>query len=407
MLADLWQIQKMAIGPATAKYNSLQNDAVRITIEETVEGWDTKALAMVRSGTPRWNGTVWSSAWAVGYQWIKTGLVQPIDSYVKASNIPWASKLRDLYIAPNIYEYSLFEGKQYFIPVFAYTSVVGYRTDMLQEVGYDTVPATWDEFTQMMHKIKAKFSGDQVVPLAYVPTWWRTPGPVHATFHEKPYDEQGVSQILSPEWFDAVDMMRGWFKDGLTSLDVAANPSQYWERGKSALMISSHSVVKQAQNIWGREKVYGANMPMPGKGMNSRTWSIVDGAFLFDKAEYPQEAVDFMLTMYGPEGEVADIWWKGMVNYEGAPHIQSTIDRLLPADTPQHTKWVRDSYDMIPHSTFAPMNGTHFILNTKITPWLERVYRGDAEIKPAMENAKKEIDDEIAKMKSSVDQQAR
>lgn len=403
VLADLWEIQKMSIGAAVTKYNTLASEKqVRINIEETVDGWDTKALAMVRQGQPRWNGHIWSSAWMVGYQWIKTGLVQPIDAYVKASPVSWASKLRDLYISPNIYDYATYEGKLYFIPVFAYTSVVGYRADMLAEAGYDSVPTTWDEFTLMMHKVKEKFAKDEVVPLAYIPTWWRTPGPVHATFHDKPYDEEGITNILTPEWFDAVDMMRGWFKDGLTTLDAAANASAYWERGKSALSISAHSVVKQAQNIWGRDNVLGANMPVPKQGIPSRTWSIVDGAFVLDKAQYPQDTVDFFLTMYGPEGDVADIWWKGMIAYEGAPHYQSTIDRILPADSPKYTKWIRDSYDMLPNSTFAPMNGTHAILNSKITPWLERVYRGESEIKPAMESAKKEIDAEVAKMRKSI-----
>jgi ABC-type glycerol-3-phosphate transport system substrate-binding protein len=390
LLADLWEIQKLTPAAAVAVYNTQNQGKVKVTLQETVEGWDTKALEMVRQGTIPWNGHIYDSTWIDLWKFYKTGLIQPLDDYIKGSSVPWVKdfgQIADKYWAPNIWTSGMIAGKQYQIPVNAYTTVIGYYGDMLKQVDYDAPPDTWDDFTAMAQKIKTKFADKKVVPIAFSIDWERTPGSVFATFTDKPYDDQGMTRINSPEMADAMNLMRGWVKDGLVSVEMLGDKSpsyEYWQRQRSALSIDAQDWVKAAQRIWGERAAQGTNMPVPKKGMPSRTWVTVDGAVLFNKAPHPQETTDFLLSMLGPEGPAAEAWFQGEVAYEGAPEFPAIFDKLVKEGDPNF--WVRKTFDMLKNSTPAPLNGSQGIMLFNSKPFVEKILKGEVPVQQGLKD---------------------
>ena len=125
---------EMGMAAATDLYNEQLAEAAadhRIVMEETPDGWETKAMAMIREQNIRWSASGYSQ---FDEQWrhIKQGLAQPIDDLLQSSQVPWAQDHQNSFIYPNIYETTRFEGKTYFIPMKLNIFMAGYRQDYLE-----------------------------------------------------------------------------------------------------------------------------------------------------------------------------------------------------------------------------------------------------------------------------------
>jgi ABC-type glycerol-3-phosphate transport system substrate-binding protein len=381
---------------ATELYN--KSAGTEITVEETAQGWDTKVLAQIRDQNLRWSGHGYA-AFFDSYKYIKAGLVEPLDDYLKASKVGWAMKQKESYFTPRIYEALLFEGKQYYIPMKANVHLAGWRQDYLEQAGYETLPKTWDEIDQMLPKMKSALEKDEVIPFAIQRELFRAVGTTFTTFIENPVDDQGVLKFESPEFIAVIEMFQKWIQAGLARFDVTGDSYDAWQKGKFALSLGSHSWVRTGRQVWA-DKVKGGRPPKANADAPDRTWVHIDSAFVFPGAPNPQEAVDWALSILGPEGAPAERWWTGVVTFSGQPVFQSMIDKALKNN--QQLSEVADIMGVVPNSYIIniPVAGNYALMEAKMLPHLDRCFKGEVTAKEAMAATRKDFDAELAKQKA-------
>jgi ABC-type glycerol-3-phosphate transport system substrate-binding protein len=382
----------------------LHNDAIKATgteiiLEETAQGWDTKVLAQIKDKQLRWSGHGYA-AFFDSHKYIKAGLVEPIDDYLKASKIPWASKQREMYFNPRIYDALLWEGKQYYIPMKANVHLAGFRQDYIEKAGYPTLPKTWEETEKMLVKMKEVLAKDEVIPVAIQRDLFRTIGTTFTSFIENPIDDQGNLKFESPEWIAVLEMYKKWSDQGIAIWDVGNTSTDAWQKGKHALNFTSHSWVRLGRQAQGNEKVKGSRLPKANASAPDRTWVHVDSGFIFPGATNPQATVDWLLTILGPEGAPAEAWWKGVTTFSGQPPTQGMIDKVLKPN-PLLSE-VYDIMQVVPNSMVVNLTtaGSFLLMQTKMLPYLDRFFKGELSAKEAMSATRKEFDAEVAKLKA-------
>ena len=90
--------------------------------------------------------------------------------------------------------------------------------------------------------------------------------------------------------------------------------------GEDASSVRSTASLRAAafRKSWGRSRSPSASRPTvpcsssAGRRAAGPTWSHIDGAGVFPGAPEGQAALDWMLSIYGPEGEPAETWWKNV-----------------------------------------------------------------------------------------------
>lgn len=381
---------------ATVRFNQERADLGNVTLEETAQGWDTKVLAQIKEKNLRWSGHGYA-AFFDSFKYIKAGLVAPLDDYLKTSKVGWGAKQKESYFTSRIYDALQFQGKQYFIPMKANVHLVGYREDYLQAAGYDKFPATWDEVEKMMRKMKTALSKEEIIPLGISRDIFRTIGTMFTTFIEKPFDDQGVLKFDSQEWFMLMELLKKWKDDGLARLDPHGDSMDVWQKGKFAFSLGSHSLVRIGRQVWGTAKVKGANPAQANAGAPPRTWIHIDSGFVFPGAPNSQLATDWLLSILGPEGTIAERWWRGVTTFSGQPVHQNWIDKVLKDN--KDLSEVYDVLKLVPNSQIIslPVAGAYAITEAKMWPHLDRFFKGETGIKEAMSATRKEVDEEVAK----------
>jgi ABC-type glycerol-3-phosphate transport system substrate-binding protein len=384
--------------PATAVFNDAQQGKVFVKAEKAPEGWDTKVRQQVRDKQVIWNSYAVDSFFNL-YQRIKTGMVQPLDDYIKSSSVPYAKDFKDKYFSPNIYESGVFDGKFYIMPTKLNMAIVPYNVQMVQGVGYEKPPETWDEMRAMLHKIKEKYSKDDVLACSINADLWRAVGGIYCSLTDTPYTKEGMVDLDSKEWLDAMDLMKGLFTDKLAEPKLFNSPDEIttWQKGKIAVVWNYPSWLLLGQQAWGRNNYTAVNMTKKSKGDKNRTWMHVDGTYMFANVEHPQETVDWMLSLLGPEGEASDTFARGTITRSGSPMYKSHIEGKIVKDNPE-VPWLYNTYQMAPASTTAPLSPLHFLVDAKGKKFLPAYFRGEADAKSTIAKIKEEVNAEKDKM---------
>ena len=120
-----------------------------VTIEITVlenEAFKSKLTTVMQSGDPpdifqTWGGGVLS-------EYAKAGLVRDITKDVKGT--AWGNSM-----APGVWEVYITDGKVYAVPNDAGGITFWYNKDLLSKVGYSSFPTDWDDFIDLVKKLKA------------------------------------------------------------------------------------------------------------------------------------------------------------------------------------------------------------------------------------------------------------
>lgn len=388
--------------PATAIFNEQNQGRAFVKAEVAPEGWVTKALQMVRDKQVIWEAYAVDSFFNL-YQRIKTGMAQPLDPYIKASAIPWAKDFKDKYIAPVVYDSGVYEGKFYMMPTKLNMAITPYNVNMVKGVGYETIPETWDEVRVMLRKIQDKYGKEDVWACHVDLDLWRTVGGIYCSLtNDKPYDEEGMVKLDSPEWSDALDLMKSFYTDKLANPAFLGSPDGQttWQKGKIAVIWNYPSWLHLAQTAWGSQTYDAANMSRPKKGGPNRTWVHVDGTYLIANAPHPQETTDWMLTMLGPEGPASDAYTRGMISRSGSPMYKSHIESPIVKGNAEYP-WLYGTYKMMEQSFTAPLSPLHFLVDAKGKKYLPPYFKGEISAKEAIAKMKDEIQKDKSKMLSA------
>jgi hypothetical protein len=383
---------------ATDVYNHSPVGGKAITLEDGPAGWDAKVLPQVRDKNVRWSGHGYVPFFDQ-FKHIRAGLFTPLDDLLKTSKVPWAQKQKDVYFAPRVYDSLLLEGKQYFIPMKLNVHVAGWRSDYLKSAGYDTLPKTWDEVDKMLPKIKS--ANADVIPFSIQRDLYRALGTTYSTFVDKPLDEQGVFRMDTSEWSDMLTMFKKWIDAGLARFETNDDAVNAWQKGKYALSLSSHSWVRLGRQVWGKDKVAGGIPPQANANAPARTWSHVDGAGVFPSAPDGQAALDWVLSIYGPEGAPAETWWKGVLTFSGQPVFQSIIDKFVKPNS--DITEVGEVLTILPNSQTVslPQASGYIVSQLKLPEYLDKIFSGELSVKEGSSKARDDIMAELAKQKSA------
>ncbi len=127
-----------------------------VTIEITVlenEAFKSKLTTVMQSGDPpdifqTWGGGVLA-------EYAKAGLVRDITKEVKGT--AWGDSM-----APGVWEVYSTDGKVYAVPNDAGGITFWYNKDLLAKVGYTSFPTDWDDFINLVKKLKAA----GIIPIA-------------------------------------------------------------------------------------------------------------------------------------------------------------------------------------------------------------------------------------------------
>lgn len=384
---------------ATEIYNGANPDSAQIVLEPTPAGWESKVLPQIQDGNVRWSGSGYIPYFDQ-FKTIRSGIAAPLDELLAASAIPWAQEQESLYFTPRIYEGLQLDGVQYYLPMKVNVHMAGWRQDYLEAAGYETMPATWDEVNEMLPKIKEATAADEVIPFSIARDLWRAVGTTSSTFMAEPLDEQGVFKIESPEWMDMIGMFKSWIDAGLARFDTQDVAVDAWQKGQYAMSLGSHSWVRLGRQVWGPELVKGGVPPQANASEPKRTWAHIDSACVFNEAPHAQEAADWALSIYGPEGQPAETWWNGTLQFSGSPVYQSFIDTLVTPN--REIAEIGEVLALLPDShinTVAQANG--FNTCQLIMPeYLDRYFSGELSAEEAMAQLRTAIDDELAQQEA-------
>ena len=384
---------------ATEIYNAANPDQPRIVLEPQPVGWESKVLPQMQDNNLRWSGSGYIPYFDQ-YKTIRSGLAAPLEEYLAASDIPWADQQQDIYFTPRIYEGLLLDGVQYYLPMKVNVHMAGWRQDYLEAAGYETMPATWDEVDEMLPKIKEAMAAEEVMPFSIARDLWRAVGTTAATFQAEPLDEQGVFKIESPEWQAMIELFKKWIDAGLARFDVQDVAVDAWQKGGIAMSLGSHSWVRLGRQVWGPELVKGGVPPQANPDEPARTWAHIDSACVFNNAPNPQAATDWALSIYGPEGEPAETWWNGTLQFSGSPVYQGMIDTLVAPNT--EIAEVGEVLALLPDShinTVAQANG-FLVCQTHIPPALDAYFGGQVTLEEMTTQLRAAIDADLAEQQS-------
>jgi maltose-binding protein MalE len=384
--------------PASTLYNAENQGKVFVRVETAPDGWETKIIQMVKEKNILWNGYGYDSYFSV-YQRAKAGVLMPLDDLVKSSSVPWARTFGSTFFIPQVADAHKFEGKIWQIPAKIDVVYSLFNVKMLQEVGYAAFPETWDEVRVMLRKVKEKFGPDDVIPMAVNLDSWRAFGGIYCTFTGKPYNEDGHMDVQSKEYGMALELMKSFYDDKLANPALLNSPDEMgtWQKGKMAVQFNSTSWLVAAHTAWGKPAYAATNLPRPNKGDPPRTKTYIAGSAVFQHAANPQETLDFLLTVHGPEGPVAEAFMKGQINRSGAPFHKTWIEHPVVKENKDHPH-LYPGYKMIENSTPAPVSPLHLVLDAAQKKLVPPYFKGEASLAETV----KKIHDQVQADKSKL-----
>jgi len=356
---------------------------------------------MIRDKNLIWGGQVAITASTLP-RYIFTKMIQPIGDYVAASNVLTdAEAWYDDWVDP-CYVQQAMTGEIWGIPMNLECGLLSYRVDYLKGAGWDKPPETWEEVLECGMAVLQKYGGENVVPMGVaLKNFVNAQQGIMHSFQEDIYrEEDGLVDVTGPGMKKMLEMYDTWYEAGITPKPFYAEVGSLWEKGKLAMYMHKSSRVPWAQAIWGKEAIGGAAMPRP-KDLSApgRTswWSYF--VPLFTDAPYPQETIDFYLTIFNPDN---DVWNKGLLGYGHLIPFKSPWERVVDPDGP--LGYLYDAKDQVVNSQAPRLDNLGGITQDMLVPWLEKYLERPQKyaIEEAMEAALKDIRTEAEKQRVTI-----
>ena len=229
----------------------------------------------------------------------------PLDSLVRASDVVNRSDYFD-----GIWETNVVGTSTYGIPWYVDTRLLFYRSDMLREAGYESMPGTWSEWLETMQKIKEIVGVDRYAIL--LPTdEWQHPVMFGLQKGATLLTEDGLhADFSSPEFREAFEFYVSLYEIGvapMVSRTQVSNVYQEFARGYMSMYITGpwnigefgRHVPAEVADDW-------MTAPMPGPTGDSTGVSLAGGAsmVIFERSEKKDAAWKFVEFMSRPEQQI-------------------------------------------------------------------------------------------------------
>lgn len=382
-----------AVDKAAEAWNK-EHDS-KITLDEPAAGDPSQKIqAAQAAGDLIWDGyAVMVVPWDTA-QWVKRGLIQPLDNLINTSKIPDAPKVVPG-IIPSILESTKFEGKQYAIPGNVGSVALAWMTEPLKKAGVTNVPETWDEIYDATKKLKATIPDitpfdSAASPLCdlYAMLWGAT---------DNPFNQDGLVDITGDTAIEALKWQQKMVAEGLMP-GVHKESFGNWLKGGTAIISSYDVAGTMAQQTFGKEKASTGINFFKEKGKHyAGTPFWINSMVVLNKAKNPQGMMDFYLWWLGPSNKASG---KQIAEVAAKPCYQYTYDEFVKGK-PDY-EWELQGIELVRNSKPFPAGANNNIEQTKTGPWIEKVLDPNQKMDPkqAMDSALKEIKVEIAKQRS-------
>jgi ABC-type glycerol-3-phosphate transport system substrate-binding protein len=384
-------INAYAADVAVEEWNA--NFPSQVIMDEPAGDVATKVQAAQAAGDLVWDGfSVMEGPWAT-MEWVERGLIQPLDDYVDASQIPNADKL-----VPGIVEtirtVASYEDKLYGIPGNVGSVGLAWMTEPLEEAGIDEQPWTWDEVKEAA--IKVQEGGTGMVPFAtacralcdlYALMWGAT---------DEPIDEDGVVDIRGEASIAAVTWFREMIEEGLFDWTLAFGD---WLKGDVAMIHSFDVAGTMAQQTFGMDAArQGVGIYREPDDLKAGVPFWINMSVLFNQAENASGMVDFFLWWFGPDNEKTG---KQITEVAAKPCYTYTYEQFVEGNPDQ--QWQKEAIDIIAESRWFPVNRAYAIANTHVGPALEKCYDLNQAFEPeqAMQEAYDNIMADLAELREA------
>lgn len=245
---------------------------------------------------------------------VEAGMLLPLDEYGYTEE--------DIGKYTSLIEASIFEDHLYSAPLSYETYVMYYRTDILEEYGFNELPRTWEDVKTMAASITEQSGGevmgfqfkgadDQINALNM--SWLY----MLAEYDGKILDPETKQSIQdSPEGEKALEFMKSFYDEGISTFGTSANTA--FREGVLAMYTFNNSVMiterflgdPELEGKWTVSAMPGKSGYINGHGLSANV-----------ATENPENCVEFMKWCSSPEK--APEWMKA--NFSVPPY---DIDKL-------------------------------------------------------------------------------
>ncbi|GGF34265.1 sugar ABC transporter substrate-binding protein [Halobacillus andaensis] len=270
-----------------------------------------------------------------------------------------------------------YDGQQIGIPWYVESRVLYYREDLLEEVGYDEAPATWDELkdasSQLADRSEDDYGldidqNDQITPFIFA---WQNGYEV-----SEEEAENGDFNFDGEEFVGAIEYYHSFFDEGISQTSEGEDITKAFEKGTKPMFFSGPWMISvlndQAPDIEGQWGT--AVMPEQEKGTSS-----IGGAnfSIFHNTEKVDESLEFLSYINETETQLE---WLEMSNT--LPSRTEAWEDPLLQDDPMYATFGRQLEDAQP----GPQIEEWDQLTQELLDSIERINVGGADVEEEMAN---------------------
>jgi multiple sugar transport system substrate-binding protein len=302
---------------------------------------------------------------------------------------------------PGILATNELHGALYGLPWYVDTRVLFYRTDLLAEVGYDSVPDTWAGLRDAMVRLRAGMGPGQY-PLLMPTNEWPPPLIMGVQAGSSILDEEGRRGEFGGDAFRrGFDFYVSLYRDSLAPVvnsTEVSNLFQEFARGNIAMYITgpwnigefSRRLPEEVQDDWG-------TAPLPG--FDGPGVSIAGGSSLvmFRGTEHPEAAWRLMAFLSRPEQQVRFYELTGDL-----PSVRSAWEAPLLADNTYADAFRTQLERVVPLPKVPEWEN----IATRVFEYGEEVVRGRTDADAALEALDRDVDRLLEKRRWMLDRAA-
>lgn len=328
VLIDSWALGEIPFDQTAREFSDAHDD-IEIKVQSTFEGWDTKVIAQIRSGTLEWSGAGILSTDYHTAKWVRTGLIQPMEEYIAASQQEGADQLLDDMI-PTVKEAGIFEGQLYGIPYSFENCTFNWRTDYFNAIGVTEAPESWDEWLRIALELKKWGADEHIYPTSFVSDMNTTMVGLLCAATDKPYTEEGLVDWLGEPMLEALAFYKKMVvEEELTPPHGFDGWLDAFYSGKVASVHAQSSRGVWGQNAFGTDKMTTSPIvpKAPGVGSGAPYWG--NDMAVLNKAPYPQEVTDYYIYTMGPQNIG---FQKTVIRTGKTPVYNSIYEKVIKSD---------------------------------------------------------------------------
>lgn len=361
VLLSSWAVAEIPFDLAAREFNDA-HPGVRVQIQTTFEGWETKVIAQIRDGTLEWSAAGILTPFLDMTRWVATEMIQPMDDFIAASEEPGAAELLTDML-PVVKADSSYEGKFYSVPYSFENITFNWRVDYFNAVGAQTAPETWDDWLRIALDLKTWGAEEQIYPTSFAAALWTDVGALICSAMDNPYTAEGLINWEAPEMIDCLTFFRRLIvEEQLTPPHGSDGWLEAYYAGKVASVQAQSSRGVWGQRAFGTDKVSTSPIPTKVKGGGSGSVFWGNGVALLNQARFPQEAMDFIIYAMGPQNLA---FQRTVIGTGKTPVYSSAYEKIIKTDPKFRIyQWMIGMLDVVNRSVVTPRNNYYIIQHT-------------------------------------------